>query len=192
MQIGDVTGARRIGGLVSGLLLVASAFVLQAKDGEYRRELVASAFADVTGRATTMAREQRHVQVEVQSNGDAEVQVARTDFGGTAATTAAEVQEKTEWFYGADLTNLSLEFADTALTYGKIIISEAALPLHQKTIKPAMLGGVAGGDKFVVHGILFKFACDSLVSTNPPIWLYGGSADTVVKPSARDTGTVTG
>jgi hypothetical protein len=84
-----------------------------------------------------------------------------------------DVQQKTD--YGADLTNISLEFADTALTYGKIIISEAALPLHQKTIKPAMLGGVAGGDKFVVHGILFKFATDSLVCTNPPIWLYGGS-----------------
>jgi hypothetical protein len=86
-----------------------------------------------------------------------------------------EVQEKTEWFYGADLTNISLEFADTALTYGKIIISEASLPLHQKTLKPARLGGVAGGDKFVVHGILFKFASDSLVCTDPPIWLYGGS-----------------
>jgi hypothetical protein len=34
-----------------------------------------------------------------------------------------------------------------ASTYGRIIISERALPSEKKTIKPADLGGVAGGDK---------------------------------------------
>ena len=62
---------------------------------------------------------------------------------------------------------------------GKIIISEAALPAHQKTIPPISIGGVAcvnicrfcmkavsnrilsGGQKFMVMNILFKFALDS-------------------------------
>lgn len=70
------------------------------------------------------------------------------------------------------------------------------MPVHQRTIKPATVGGIAGGDKyiykknnydlffrcyyvclyfvcidfccfvdrFIVHGILFKFANDTLVS----------------------------
>lgn len=32
------------------------------------------------------------------------------------------------------------------------------MPLEQKTVKPLNLGGVAGGDKYLVHNILFKFA----------------------------------
>jgi hypothetical protein len=42
--------------------------------------------------------------------------------------------------------------------YGKIIISEKALPVDMKTIKPVNAGGIAGGEKFIVSGILFKFA----------------------------------
>ena len=51
--------------------------------------------------------------------------------------------------------------------YGKIIISEVFLPYKQKTIKPISIGGVAGGEKYIHRGILFKFAMD---------WegLYGG------------------
>jgi hypothetical protein len=30
----------------------------------------------------------------------------------------------------------------------------------KKTIQPVAVGGVAGGEKFIVHGILFKFAVD--------------------------------
>lgn len=70
---------------------------------------------------------------------------------------------------------------------------------HRKTIKPVDVGGVAGGQKFVAQGILFKahrptaplapkqhtlnrvrvlpddqFCKDPLVSAKPPVWLYGG------------------
>lgn len=45
-----------------------------------------------------------------------------------------------------------------AEAYGKIIISEKALPVAQKTIKPSSVGGIAGGEKYIVNGILFKFA----------------------------------
>lgn len=38
----------------------------------------------------------------------------------------------------------------------QIIISEAHLPLAEKTIKPVAVGGIAGGEKYVSQGILFK------------------------------------
>ena len=51
-----------------------------------------------------------------------------------------------------------------------------ALPLAHRTVKPSnALGGSAGGAKYVVHGILFKFATDTLVCESPPTWLYGGA-----------------
>lgn len=34
------------------------------------------------------------------------------------------------------------------------------MPLANKTIKPVSIGGAAGGEKYLVNGILFKFALD--------------------------------
>jgi hypothetical protein len=34
------------------------------------------------------------------------------------------------------------------------------LPVYRKSIKPISLGGVAGGTKYLVHGVLYKFAED--------------------------------
>jgi hypothetical protein len=59
------------------------------------------------------------------------------------------------------LSALASDFLHVAITFGKIIISEKHLPSEAKTIKPAAsLGGVAGGPKYVYHGIVFKFATD--------------------------------
>eukprot|EP01105_Mastigella_eilhardi_P018223 TRINITY_DN4210_c0_g1_i2.p1 TRINITY_DN4210_c0_g1~~TRINITY_DN4210_c0_g1_i2.p1 ORF type:complete len:820 (+),score=192.17 TRINITY_DN4210_c0_g1_i2:941-3400(+) len=59
------------------------------------------------------------------------------------------------------LMNLAQDFIYAATTFGKIIISELYLPVEQKTIKPRLsAGGVAGGLKYFVHNIMFKFACD--------------------------------
>jgi len=90
------------------------------------------------------------------------------------------------------LCTLAKDFVAAAKMYGKIIISEVMhpslpknilfagravfkrsllnqvfLPYKQKTIKPINIGGVAGGEKYIHRGILFKFAMD---------WegLYGG------------------
>jgi hypothetical protein len=52
------------------------------------------------------------------------------------------------------------DFIYSARAYGKIIISEAFLPDDKKTIRPSAIGGQAGGDKYIVHNILFKFALD--------------------------------
>lgn len=36
--------------------------------------------------------------------------------------------------------------------------------VRRKTLKPAKVGGVAGGAKYIVQGILYKFCLDPLVS----------------------------
>ncbi len=59
------------------------------------------------------------------------------------------------------LSALASDFLHVAITFGKIIISEKHLAPDAKTIRPAAsLGGVAGGPKYVYHGIVFKFATD--------------------------------
>ncbi|MBA2307191.1 hypothetical protein H0W26_03615, partial [Candidatus Dependentiae bacterium] len=63
-------------------------------------------------------------------------------------------------------------FVNDAINYGRIIIKERKLPIHLKTIQPANLGGIAGGDKYIVQGILFKFPKDQLMGAT---WLYGGN-----------------
>lgn len=60
------------------------------------------------------------------------------------------------------LKDLAHDFNHAARTYATIIIEEAFLPDHQKTIPPIhSLGGRAGGEKYVHAGILFKFATDA-------------------------------
>lgn len=61
----------------------------------------------------------------------------------------------------ADLLYLAQDFLHCAETYGRIIIAERFLSVENKTIKPISLGGVSGGEKYIVHETLFKFAVDS-------------------------------
>lgn len=70
------------------------------------------------------------------------------------------------------LTNLVNSFVETAEIYAKIIISEWGLEDNEKTIKPASVGGIAGGRKYIVQGILFKIALDTQVYGQT--WMYGG------------------
>ena len=60
------------------------------------------------------------------------------------------------------IAQLGLDFVNIAKVYGRVIISERPLPPHMRTIKPvtSSLGGVAGGEKYIVRSILFKFATD--------------------------------
>lgn len=52
------------------------------------------------------------------------------------------------------------------------------MPLEQRTVKPINIGGIAGGEKFVVRGILFKFSYD--VNN-----LYGGD-EYAMKTASHD------
>jgi hypothetical protein len=60
------------------------------------------------------------------------------------------------------LSSLSKDFVHVAKRFGKIIISERFLPRERRTINPTSVGGLAGGEKYIYHGILFKFAVDWL------------------------------
>lgn len=68
---------------------------------------------------------------------------------------------------------LTQAFAQVASMYGKVICSERWLPDTLKSVKPVSLGGVAGGSKYLMGGILFKFSQD--VELSPGVYLYGGT-----------------
>lgn len=73
-----------------------------------------------------------------------------------------------------EISNLMHDFVFNVETYAKVIINELNVDDSKKTIKPVEVGGIAGGKKYVVQGILFKFCKDPRLSKKPPIWLYGG------------------
>jgi Clustered mitochondria/Translation initiation factor eIF3 subunit 135 len=60
----------------------------------------------------------------------------------------------------AHLCRLSNEFSLLARYLGRTIISEASLPTSAKSVKPVDAGGIAGGEKFISHGIFFKRVSD--------------------------------
>lgn len=54
------------------------------------------------------------------------------------------------------MAHLTSNFEYTAATFGKVIIAERSLPNHAKSVPPFNCGGRVGGEKFLVHGVLFK------------------------------------
>jgi hypothetical protein len=54
------------------------------------------------------------------------------------------------------LSQLQGDFYYAAKTYARIIVSELSLPDCQKTIPPVQIGGIAGGAKYIMKGIMFK------------------------------------
>jgi hypothetical protein len=75
------------------------------------------------------------------------------------------------------LEKLARDFQQAARTYASIIISEMQTPNPLKTIPSSNVGGIAGGEKYIKNGILFKFAVDTCLRKEPtPLWMYGGSA----------------
>jgi hypothetical protein len=55
------------------------------------------------------------------------------------------------------LISLVEDFLETAQHFGRIIISEVFLPARSKTIKPVSVGGVIGGEKFIVRNVTISF-----------------------------------
>jgi hypothetical protein len=70
------------------------------------------------------------------------------------------------------LGQLSTDFCEAATTFGKIVISEHLLHDDLKTLPTTNIGGVAGGAKYVVRGILFKLVKDPMLPSGHH--LYGG------------------
>jgi hypothetical protein len=59
-----------------------------------------------------------------------------------------------------EMHTITANFRNDAIMYGRVIISEVALPVDQKTIKPLDASGILGGDKYRVGSVYFsKFLC---------------------------------
>jgi hypothetical protein len=59
------------------------------------------------------------------------------------------------------VVDLVKEFTEIAEVIAQIIVDELHCPIAEKLIPPTQLGGMAGGEKYLSHGILFKYAIDS-------------------------------
>ena len=75
------------------------------------------------------------------------------------------------------LAALASDFVATAGQYCCVIINELGLPQELKTIRSINVGGIAGGEKYERHGILFKFAVDQKLPGNSDsaLYMYGGT-----------------
>eukprot|EP01127_Copromyxa_protea_P021563 TRINITY_DN7457_c0_g1_i1.p1 TRINITY_DN7457_c0_g1~~TRINITY_DN7457_c0_g1_i1.p1 ORF type:complete len:1983 (+),score=482.09 TRINITY_DN7457_c0_g1_i1:12-5960(+) len=77
------------------------------------------------------------------------------------------------------IARLAKDFQSVATLYGRIIISEKALPPdspHRTIRPPTSKMGTAGGEKFFYKGILFKFALDVKPEEKMPQFLYSGTS----------------
>jgi len=59
------------------------------------------------------------------------------------------------------LNDLCADFKKIAKMYSTVIIRELGVPEYKKTLHVTPVGGLAGGRKFIVGGLLIKFADDS-------------------------------
>ena len=76
-----------------------------------------------------------------------------------------------------DVFRVAADFVETAKMYGRVIIFEQFLPESEQTIKPFQAGGLAGGAKYRVRGMLVKLVQDPMISKREgrPFYLYGGA-----------------
>lgn len=58
----------------------------------------------------------------------------------------------------ANMKALAQDFNACVRNYAPIIISELFLPDEKKSLKKARVGGIIGGEKYIIHNILFKLA----------------------------------
>lgn len=69
---------------------------------------------------------------------------------------------------------LSDDFFHAASLYAQVIISELGLPAGLKSIQPVNVGGIAGGEKYIIDNILFKFSVDTLIGNDTKkVYMYG-------------------
>eukprot|EP01124_Arcella_intermedia_P030934 TRINITY_DN6876_c0_g1_i1.p1 TRINITY_DN6876_c0_g1~~TRINITY_DN6876_c0_g1_i1.p1 ORF type:complete len:1561 (-),score=403.22 TRINITY_DN6876_c0_g1_i1:65-4528(-) len=72
------------------------------------------------------------------------------------------------------MEDLKDQFFKAAGVFSKMIIAEKHLEVKEKKVCPVDVGGVAGGTKFSVHGLFFKYPVDTKQGNS---WLYGGATE---------------
>ena len=71
------------------------------------------------------------------------------------------------------------EFLNRVTSIGEVIIRDHFKAMGDRVFKPAEMGGIAGGTKYIVDGLLFKFA-------NPAEGPYLGSYELANKATGHD------
>jgi len=87
------------------------------------------------------------------------------------------------------ITELGDNFFAAATTFSKMIVAEQHCSEREKKILPIDVGGVAGGTKFSIHGLFFKYPNDTCIDSVNERWLYGGYSQndsTAAKASNHD------
>jgi hypothetical protein len=77
------------------------------------------------------------------------------------------------------MVRTSGEFINRVTSIGEIIIRDHFKELCDRIFKPADMGGIAGGTKYIVDGLLFKFA-------DPAEGPYLGSYELANKATGHD------
>eukprot|EP01124_Arcella_intermedia_P009714 TRINITY_DN16347_c0_g1_i2.p1 TRINITY_DN16347_c0_g1~~TRINITY_DN16347_c0_g1_i2.p1 ORF type:complete len:1164 (-),score=275.74 TRINITY_DN16347_c0_g1_i2:1186-4650(-) len=72
----------------------------------------------------------------------------------------------------SSIARIGDQFISASQTFGEMIIAEQHIPQKDKKIQTLDVGGIAGGSKFKVHGLFFKYPVDVKVGNS---WLYGGA-----------------
>ncbi len=63
-------------------------------------------------------------------------------------------------FFLYNINKQIIDFISQVKLYGKVIIQELLASEKDKVIKRRKVGGIAGGDKFIERGIMFKLCRD--------------------------------
>lgn len=131
----------------------------EEEEEDEQEEEEQSASAQMTKKKSTMKKatmsgdDEAELLTDWNSRFQGLVEQMRTFSNNTARTFKYRVNSQ--------LLAIAQDFMCSVKHYGKIIIAETHLPPEIKTIKPASeVGGVAGGVKYIVQNILFKFAVD--------------------------------
>jgi len=77
------------------------------------------------------------------------------------------------------------KFNATVRRIGSVIIDETNLPVDQKTYPPIQIGGVAGGQKYLVDNIFFKLCIDLFGIYGGDEWSRKGSFNSNRKEKKR-------
>jgi hypothetical protein len=84
-----------------------------------------------------------------------------------------QIENQTEENF-SDLSKLVDQFIHAAATYCKMIVAEQHCSDEEKILKSINVGGIAGGSKYRVHGLFYKYPVDTLIDRINVEWLYGG------------------
>jgi len=94
----------------------------------------------------------------------AEMDTDKMDTGWTrrymAALSHPDAKAQQKLQRAAGLRELYVDFVGRASAIATTLVREMHLPPKQKTHRPVNAGGIAGGEKYIVDGLYFKFARD--------------------------------